>query len=109
MYPKLRDKKTFSEKNLWKILYLNKNNLLNDLINFKIFQSKNVDNKIIKLKEFFIKQPPPEFHIKAKLLMEKYNLEEGKELGSKLKQIESVWIDNSFKISENEIEKIIKN
>ncbi len=109
MYPKLRDKKTFSEKNLWKILYLNKNNLLNDLINFKIFQSKNVDNKIIKLKEFFIKQPPPEFHVKAKLLMEKYNLEEGKQLGNKLKQIESVWIDNSFKISENEIEKIIKN
>ena len=41
--------------------------------------------------------------------MEKFNLKEGKELGDKLKQIETTWINNSFKISEDQIEKIIKN
>ena len=102
------DKNIFSEKNLWKILYFNNNKLLNDLLNFEIFRSKREDKKLIKLKEFFSKQLPPKFNIKAKSLMEKFNLKEGRELGYKLKQIESAWIDNSFQISDNQIEKIIK-
>ena len=39
--------------------------------------------------------------------MEKYNIKEGKELGSKLKQIEKKWVENSFKVSVKEIEKIM--
>ena len=36
-------------------------------------------------------------------------MKEGKELGQKLKEIETFWIDNSFKITDKQIEKIIKN
>ena len=109
IFSKPLDKKLFEEKNLWKILYFNNNSLLNDLINFQIFKSKKEDKKLIKLKEFFSSQVPPKFNVKATYLMEKFNLKEGKELGDKLKQIETTWINNSFKVSEDQIEKIIKN
>ena len=39
--------------------------------------------------------------------MKKYNLQEGTELGKKLKEIENIWINNSFKITEKDIDKII--
>ena len=41
--------------------------------------------------------------------MTKYNIPEGKELGEKLKKIENKWVDNHFKISETEVQKIINN
>ena len=100
---------TFLEKNLWKILYYNGKNNLEDMINFQIFKSKKIDNKLIKLGEFFNLQSQPVFPVKAKKLMEKYNLKENKNLGLKLKEMENIWVNNSFKISEKEIEKIIKN
>ncbi len=49
----------------------------------------------------------PVFPVKAKELITKYNLKEGAELGKKLKKIEEIWIDNYFKISEKDIDKII--
>ena len=109
IFSKPLDKNFFSEKNLWKILYFHGNQHLNDLINFKIVKNKKVDNKIIKIKKFFNNQPAHKFNIKAKDLMEKFNMKEGKELGQKLKEIETFWIDNSFKITDKQIEKIIKN
>ena len=47
--------------------------------------------------------------LKADLLMEKYNIPEGRELGTKLKAIEETWTNNNFKISEKEVLKIISN
>ena len=44
----------------------------------------------------------------AEDLMKKFNFTEGKKLGENLKLIEEQWINNSFKISEKELEKIIK-
>ena len=38
VFSKLLDRKTFSEKNLWKMLYYNNKNHLNDLINFQIYR-----------------------------------------------------------------------
>ena len=109
IFSKPIDKNFFSEKNLWKILYFHGNQHLNDLINFKIVKNKKIDNKIIKIKKFFNNQSAHKFNIKAKDLMEKFNMKEGKELGQKLKEIETFWIDNSFKITDKQIEKIIKN
>ncbi len=100
---------TFSEMNLWKIFYYNGKKNLDDMINFQIFKSKKIDNKLIKLSEYFNLHNQPVFPIKAKKLMEKYNLKENKHLGEKLKEIESIWVNNSFKISEKEIEKVVKN
>ena len=107
VFSKPLDRETFSEKNLWKILYYNNINYLNDLINFQIYRSKKIDKKMIKLKEFFSHQLPPKFNVKAKFLMKKFNLKEGKELGQKIKEIEITWINNSFKITDKQIEKII--
>ena len=109
IFSKPLDKNLFSEKNLWKILYFHGHQHLNDLINFQIVKSKKLDKKIIKIKKFFNNQSVPKFNIKAKGIMEKFNIKEGKELGQKLKEIEMFWIDNSFKIIDKQIEKIIKN
>ena len=47
--------------------------------------------------------------IGANVIMEKYNIPEGKTLGNKLKMIEELWVNNSFSITEKQIQKIIKN
>ncbi len=103
------DKSIFKEKELWKILYYNGKEYLNDIINFKIFKNKKVDKNLIKLKKFFSNQDPPKNDIKAKTLIEKFNYKEGKELGKKLKEIEDFWVENSFKISDQELKKIVNN
>jgi len=77
------------------------------LLNFSIFSSKKNDKKLITFKEFFNNQALPVFPIKARELMTKYNLKEGTELGKKLKEIENVWINNSFKITDKDVDKII--
>ena len=109
IYSKNLDKSIFKEKNLWKILYHNGNDYLNDVINYKIFQNKKLDKDLVKLKTFFSNQEAPKLEINARILIEKFNYKEGKELGSKLKEIEDFWIENSFKISDQELNKIVKN
>ena len=103
------NKNFFSEKNLWKILYYNGKQSLQDLIYFEIFKSKNINKKLINLLDFFQNKDAPIFPIKAKNLMEKYNISEGKLLGNKLKEIEEKWINNDFKVSEKEVAEVIKN
>jgi len=101
--------KTFLEKNLDKIFYFNGREALMDIIYFKIFKSSKVDSKLIKLIEIFKEKEIPVMPLKANILIEKYNVLEGRELGKKLKMIEEVWINNNFQISEKEIEKIVSN
>ena len=108
-YDKKIDKKTFSEKNLWKILYYNGKQSLKDLLYFEIFKSQNVNKKIINLIDFFKDKESPIFPVKAKNIMQKYHISEGKLLGIKLKKIEDKWIINDFKVSEEEVEEVIKN
>ena len=98
--------KILSEKNLNKIFYLNGREALMDIIYFKIFKSKNVDNQLLKIIENYKNKQIPLMPLKANVLIEKYNIPEGKELGRKLKKIEDVWIDNNFELSEKEISKI---
>ena len=108
-YKERKEKNYFSEKNLWKILYYNGKQSLKDLLNFEIFLSKKINKKTIDLFNFFEDKEVPVFPIKAKNIMEKYKLSEGKILGIKLKKIEEKWISNEFAISENEIATLIKN
>ena len=103
------NKKYFSENNLWKIFYLHGKQHLLDIINFKLYTSKNLDKKLVKLKDLFISKSKPEFPIKAQSLIEEFNLKEGIELGRKLKEIENLWIENNFNISKKQIEKIARN
>jgi tRNA nucleotidyltransferase/poly(A) polymerase len=102
-------KQTFSEKNLKKFFYYNGREALMDIIYFKIFKSSKVDNNLLKLIDDFKDKKILIMPIKANILMKKYNIPESKELGNKLKVIEKVWVSNNFKISEEEIKKIISN
>ena len=101
--------KTFLEKNLNKVFYFNGREALMDIIYFKIFKSSKIDNKLIKLIKTFKEKEIPVMPHKANMLIEKYQILEGKELGKKLKKIEEVWVNNNFNISEKEIQKIVSN
>tara|TARA_Y100001960_G_C14660359_1_gene820479 strand:+ start:44 stop:1318 length:1275 start_codon:yes stop_codon:yes gene_type:complete len=103
------DQNTFSKNNLEKFFYYNGKSNLIDLIDFYLLKFNKNNKKIINLKSYFEKKEKPLFPIKAKDVMEKYNIKEGRELGEKLKNLEKIWVENSFKISDNEIEKIFSN
>ena len=108
-FSKKINKKSFSKENLWKIFYKEDKQSLFDLLDFQIFKSKKINKNLLKIIEFFKDKESPVMPIKAKNLIDQYNIPEGKELGFKLKVIEEKWIENNFKISDKEIEKIIKN
>ena len=101
--------KYFNEKNFNKIFYFNGKQTVLDIINFKLFSSVKVEKKLLKLIEIYKNKILPTFPISAKTIMAKYNIPEGKILGNKLKLIEETWVQNSFQISEKQIQKIIKN
>jgi len=80
---------------------------LQDVIDFQLFKYSKNTKKLIELKKYFKKLEKPSFPIKAKIVMEKYNIKEGKELGQKLKYLENLWVENSFKITEKEVDKVL--
>ena len=101
--------KNFSEESLNKVFYFNGREALMDIIYFKIFKSNKVDIRLIELIDTFKNKEIPIMPVKADLLIEKYNIPEGRELGAKLKAIEKIWISNNFKISDEEVIKIANN
>ena len=101
--------KTFTEENLNKFFYYNGNQSVIDILTFKAIKSKNLDKNLLNLIDIYKKKEKPTMPIKAKLLMDKYQISEGKNLGSKLKLIEEAWVNNNFEISEKQIDNIIHN
>ena len=101
--------KNFTDKNFNKIFYFNGRQAVLDIVNFKLFTSKIVEKKLLKLVESYKNKIIPTLPIGANVLMSKYNIPEGKILGSKLKLIEETWVQNSFQISEKQIQKIVKS
>ena len=108
IYDKFNDKNTFSKKNLQKIFYFQGKSYLLDAIDFQLFRS-NKNNKLVELKKYFEKLEKPKFPIKTEIIMEKYKLKEGKELGQKLKHLENLWVENNFNISEKEVKNTFLN
>ena len=108
-YKDVVDIKNFNEKNFNKIFYYNGKQTVLDIINFALFTSIKVEKKLLKLIEIYKNKILPSFPVGANMIMTKYNIPEGKMLGSKLKLIEEKWVQNSFKISEKQIQKIIKS
>ena len=108
IYDNSNNKDTFSKKNLQKIFYFQGKSYLLDAIDFQLFRL-NKNNKLIELKKYFEKLEKPKFPIKTEIIMEKYNLKEGKELGQKLKHLENLWVENNFNISEKEIKNTFLN
>jgi len=107
-----KDKKAsnnFIEKRLNKIFYYKGREAVLDILNYKIFKSKKINNDIIRLIEFYKHKTIPAMPVKADFLMSKYNISEGKLLGNKLKIIEEEWVNNNFQISDHQVEMIINN
>ena len=99
--------KSFSEKNLNKIFYYKGKQSLIDILSFRIFTSRKIDIKLLKFIDQFQSKELPSMPIGAKFLMEKYQIPEGKSLGSKLRSIEEEWVNNNFKLSQEQINKIV--
>ncbi len=101
--------KTFTENNMNKVFYYDGKQALNDILNFRIIKSLKFDKKLIELIDLYIDKNIPSMPIAANILMSKYQIPEGKELGSKLKMIEEEWVNNNFQISDKQIKNIINN
>ena len=80
-----------------------------DIINFKIITSKKNDLDLFELSEIFKNKKIPIMPIKAEILISKYNIPEGKQLGVKLKIIEKEWVNNNFQLSDTQVDNIIKS
>jgi len=98
---------SFSEKNLNKIFYYKGKQSLIDILDFRVFTSKKINNKVLKTIEQFRSKNLPSMPISAKFLMEKYQIPEGKDLGNKLKNLETEWVNNNFELSQKQIDKIV--
>ena len=101
--------KTFKTNNINKFFYYNGKEAVIDILTFKIIKSKKFDQIIFDLIDHYKNKPKPIMPIGADILMTKYKIPEGKLLGDKLKIIEQEWVNNDFKISDQEVRNIIKN
>ena len=99
----------FTEKNLNKFFYFNGRQAVIDIINFKIFNSSKLEKKLVKLLDTYKAKEIPTLPIGADLLMSKFKILEGKNLGNKLKRIEETWVQNGFQISDKQVEQIVKS
>ena len=101
--------KTFTTNNINKFFYYNGKEAVIDILTFKIIKSKKFDQIIFDLIDHYKNKSKPIMPIGADVLMTKYKIPEGKLLGDKLKIIEREWVNNDFKISDQEVRNIIKN
>ncbi len=108
-YKEKINSKTFSEINMNKFFYYNGRQAVIDILYFRIINSKNLDKNLDELIDFYKNKQMPIMPIKAEVLMTKYQIPEGKQLGLKLSLIEKEWVNNNFQISEQQIENIINN
>ena len=96
-------------RNLNKIFYYEGKQAVIDILNFKLIKSKKFENTILELIELYKKKLVPIMPIGADILMTKYNIPQGKQLGEKLKTIEQEWVKNNFKISDQQVDNIVNN
>ena len=103
------EKDYFSKKNLQRIYYFNDKSYVIDLLDLKIFNSKLVSKKLIELKKYFEKFEKPIFPLRSRDLLDKYKVKEGKDFGQKVKLLENIWLNNSFRLSKKEIDNVFSN
>ncbi len=100
---------SFTEKNLNKIFYYHGKQAVIDILSYRLFFQKKIDQKLLNFINLFKYKVLPVMPIGAKALMEKYDIPEGKTLGNKLKTIEKEWVNNNFQLSQKQIDKIINH
>ena len=107
-YNEKNGSKTLNESNLNKVLYYNGKQAVLDILNFKIIKTKKADKKLLSLLELYKNKVTPSLPVGADLLMTRYKIPEGRQLGSMLKLIEEEWVRNNFEISDKQIDNIVK-
>ena len=108
-YKEKINSKTFTENNINKIFYYYGKDTALDILNYRIIKSKNEDSAIKQLIGYYETLEIPLMPVSADLLMKKFDIPEGKQLGEKLKMIEEEWVKNNFKISDQQVENIVNN
>ena len=101
--------KTFNKDNIYKVLYYFGKQAILDILSYRLIKFNKIDKTIEELISDCDGFVTPKMPITADLLMRKYKIREGKELGKKLKTIENKWVENNFQISDQQIENIINN
>ena len=102
-------KKTFTEKNLNKFFYYYGKEAVIDVISYQLFNLKKIDQELIDMINNFKTKVKPTMPFGAKLLMSEYNIPKGKILGNKLKIIEEEWVNNNFKLSNEQLNDILSS
>ena len=101
--------KTFLENRMNRIFYYDGKQAVCDILNYYLIKSKKIEKNIMDLIHLYKNKSIPKMPIGADTLMTKFNIPEGKQLGTKLKTIEEEWVKNNFKISDKQITYIVNN
>jgi tRNA nucleotidyltransferase/poly(A) polymerase len=101
--------KTFSENRANRIFYYDGKQAVCDILNYYLIKSKKIEKNLMDLIHLYKNKSIPKMPIGADTLMTKFNIPEGKQLGTKLKTIEEEWVKNNFKISDKQITYIVNN
>ncbi len=101
--------KTFTKKNMNSLFYYRGKEAVIDILSHKIIKSGKDDKSLKELINYYENNEAPPMPINAEFLMKKYKLQEGKQLGEKLRIIEEEWVKNNFKISDQQIDNIVNS
>ena len=101
--------KTFLENRMNRIFYYDGKQAVCDILNYYLIKSKKIEKNLMDLIHLYKNKSIPKMPIGADTLMTKFNIPEGKQLGTKLKIIEEEWVKNNFKISDKQITYIVNN
>ena len=80
-----------------------------DILDYRMIKLKKVDNSIKELIDHYINSELPKMPVSADLLMKKYEISEGRQLGEKLKMIEEEWVKNDFEISDQQVDNLVNS
>ena len=108
-YKEKKNIKTFSKNNMNKVFYYSGKQAAIDILNHRVIKSKKVDQTLKELIKYYEKIEVPKMPVSADLLMKKYKIRKGKQLGEKLKIIEEQWVKNNFHISDQEVGNLVNN
>ena len=91
--------KSFFDRELKKRIYFGEKESLLDLITLQLLifhKNEKALNDLIKITK---KIDLPKFPYNADFLIKNFDYKPGKKMGKKLKELETLWVDNDFKIS----------
>ena len=108
-YKEKINSKTFTKNSMNKVFYYQGKEAVLDILNYRNVKSKKETNLLKDFCNYYENKEAPIMPINANLLMKKYEIPQGKQLGEKLKIIEEEWVNNDFKISDKEVDNIVNN